>query len=86
MFAAGDTLYSTSYEWDTSTSVNGTERWTVRYYLNKVDLAHRAAPKIGARYHENRKLNAPAATVTTTASGISFATVQRARPNPCVHV
>jgi hypothetical protein len=42
------------------------------------------APMIGAQYQEKRTLNAPAATVTATASGASLATVHRARPKPWV--
>src|SRR6516225_9893627 len=40
--------------------------------------------KNGWKYQENSTLNAPAATVTTTASGTSLATVQRVRPKPWV--
>ena len=43
------------------------------------------APKIGWMYQETTTLNAPAATVTVTASGTSLATVHRARPKPWVH-
>ncbi len=43
------------------------------------------APKIGWTYQETSPLNAPAASVITTASGTSWAMVHRERPKPWVH-
>jgi hypothetical protein len=47
---AGGNLYAGHFEWvDHSTDAGSTQNWTVRYFADRVDLADRAHPRIGAK-------------------------------------
>jgi hypothetical protein len=68
MRAVGNTLYTTHYEWMQKPSANdpsGTA-YTVRYYLDQIDLSDRSHPKVGA------KINVPGVLVGASTSDPSI--------------
>ncbi len=48
MKVVGSTLYTTHYEWHSKTP-NVPGSWTVKYYLDQINLADRAHPVVGAK-------------------------------------
>jgi len=54
MRTVGDTLYTSHYEWLPRVSASPSEQsdsntWTVKYYLDRIDLRDRAHPAVGAK-------------------------------------
>ena len=50
MRAVGDTLYTTHYDWiDRVDSATGKTTSHVKYYLDRIDLSDRPAPKVGSK-------------------------------------
>jgi hypothetical protein len=49
MRVVGQTLYTTHYEWFQKQTNTPNAQWTVRYYVDRIDLSDRQHPEVGAK-------------------------------------
>jgi hypothetical protein len=66
MRTVGNTLYTTHYEWLQHGNAANSSDWTVKYYLDRIDLRDRTHPSIGA------KINVPGMLVGGSATDPSL--------------